>query len=126
VGELSAVNLSNVRNTAYAPENPRLSINILSEAADINRCENRTATGQWPQRSRDPVSAAVSSQRLPNTESVVRGAHAGLRESLQTLGFRDVWLAARQLREMAPEQELKFTSISFGIPADVQLLNVKV
>jgi len=49
-----------------------------------------------------------------------------LRQSLQALGFREVLLTARRLREMAPEQELKFISLSLGVPPDVQLLNVKV
>jgi hypothetical protein len=49
-----------------------------------------------------------------------------LRESLPALGFREVLLTARRLREMAPERELKFTSLSLGVPPDVQLLNVKV
>jgi Flagellar hook-length control protein FliK len=49
-----------------------------------------------------------------------------LRESMQESGFREVLLGARQLREMAPRQEAKFTSLSLGVSPDVQLLNVKV
>jgi hypothetical protein len=57
---------------------------------------------------------------------LVRAELPQLRQSLQVMGFREVLLTARRLREMAPEQELKFTALSLGVPPDVQLLNVKV
>jgi hypothetical protein len=49
-----------------------------------------------------------------------------LRESLQALGFENMLLSARPLREMAREQEIKFTALSLGVPSDVRLLNVTV
>ena len=49
-----------------------------------------------------------------------------LRESLRAVGFREVLLGARPLRNMIQERELKFTALALGMPADVRLLNVKV
>jgi hypothetical protein len=49
-----------------------------------------------------------------------------LRESLRAVGFREVLLAARPLRNMVQERELKFTALALGMPADIRLLNVKV
>jgi hypothetical protein len=49
-----------------------------------------------------------------------------LEESLQALGFSRVALGARALREIRRDQELRFTALALGMPADAGLLNVKV
>jgi len=49
-----------------------------------------------------------------------------LRESLQALGFENLLLGVRPLREMAREQEAKFTALALGVPSDMRLLNVTV
>ncbi len=49
-----------------------------------------------------------------------------LQESLQALGFSRVALGARSLRDLRRDQELRFTALALGMPADAGLLNVKV
>jgi hypothetical protein len=49
-----------------------------------------------------------------------------LEESLQALGFSQIALGARALRELRRDQDLRFTALALGMPSDSGLLNVKV
>jgi len=49
-----------------------------------------------------------------------------LEESLQGLGFARVALGARSFRQLRRDQELRFTALVLGMPADAGLINVKV
>jgi hypothetical protein len=46
--------------------------------------------------------------------------------TLRTMGYREVLLAAKTAHTMTAEQRLGFEALSLGVPADIQLLNVKV
>jgi len=48
------------------------------------------------------------------------------RDALKAMGYREVWLAARGMRQMTQDQEAKFNALAMGIPLSLNLLNVKV
>lgn len=56
----------------------------------------------------------------------VRAMLPELQAALRGLGYREIALGARPLRDMPVEREQKFAALALGVPADVQLLNVKV
>ena len=58
--------------------------------------------------------------------TLLKAELAGLRESLHALGYRDVLLGARAWRDITMEQERKFDALSFGVPSNIHLVNVKV
>jgi hypothetical protein len=49
----------------------------------------------------------------------------GFRETLIALGFRDVLLAAKPLREMPQERQEKFAALAVGAPSSIHLLDMK-
>jgi hypothetical protein len=57
---------------------------------------------------------------------LIRRQLPSFQETLKALGYREVLLTARPLREMPQEQQLKFEALAFGIPPNVHFLNVKV
>jgi hypothetical protein len=57
--------------------------------------------------------------------ALVREATPGLRETLLGMGYRDVFLAAKPLKEIPEEKRQKFDAIAIGGPTSVHLLDYK-
>jgi hypothetical protein len=56
---------------------------------------------------------------------LIRQELPGFRESLMALGYRDVRLAAKPLRDMAQERREKFAALAAGTPSSIHLLDMK-
>jgi hypothetical protein len=61
----------------------------------------------------------------PASLRLVRQELTGFRETLIALGFRDVLLAAKPLREMPQERQEKFAALAVGAPSSIHLLDMK-
>ena len=57
--------------------------------------------------------------------SLLRQEISTFRETLVALGYREVLLAARPLKEIPDEKRQKFDAIAIGAPTSVHLLDVK-
>lgn len=62
----------------------------------------------------------------PSALTLLHQEFAGLRQTLHDLGYQQVLLGARSWREVSVELERKFDALSLGVPADVNLVNLKV
>ncbi len=61
-----------------------------------------------------PESVALLQRELPD-----------FRITLQSLGYADVSLMVRPLRQLAPEKREKFEALTIGVPASIHLLDMK-
>lgn len=61
----------------------------------------------------------------PSTIALLQEALPAFRETLQSLGYEDVLIAAKPLKQLPPEKREKFTALTVGIPASLHLLDVK-
>jgi hypothetical protein len=61
----------------------------------------------------------------PTSLLLVRQELTGFRETLIALGFSDVLLAAKPLREMPQEKQEKFAALAVGAPSSIHLLDMK-
>jgi hypothetical protein len=79
------------------------------------------------------IDAHVSDKHLravffvDNEESVqvIRQELPGFRETLLALGYSNVQLAAKPLREMPPDKQEKFAAVAAGATASIHLLDMK-
>ena len=64
---------------------------------------------------------------LDHEESLqsIRQELPGFREMLVALGYRDVLLAAKPLKELPQEKQEKFAALAAGVPASMHVLDVK-
>jgi hypothetical protein len=82
---------------------------------------------------RTRIDARVSSHELraifyvdrESSIALVREAIPGLRETLIGMGYRDVFLNAKSLKEIPEEKRQKFDAIAIGGPTSVHLLDYK-
>jgi len=56
---------------------------------------------------------------------LIRQELPGFREMLMALGYRDVLLAAKPLRELSQEKQEKFAALAVGAPSSMHLLDMK-
>jgi hypothetical protein len=56
---------------------------------------------------------------------LIRQELPGFREMLMALGYRDVLLAAKPLRELSQEKREKFAALAVGAPSSMHLLDMK-
>ena len=61
----------------------------------------------------------------PASLRMVRQELTGFRETLLALGFRDVLLAAKSLREMSQEKQEKFAALAVGATSSIHLLDMR-
>jgi hypothetical protein len=57
---------------------------------------------------------------------VLRDELPAFTETLKSIGYREVLLAAKLTKNMPSEQQSRFEALALGIPPKIQLLNVKV
>ena len=77
----------------------------------------RTDTAPTPDKLaklRDSIATLLVRQELPR-----------VRETLIALGYRDVLLAAKPLRELSQEKREKFAALAVGAPSSMRLLDMK-
>jgi hypothetical protein len=56
---------------------------------------------------------------------LIRQELAGFRETLISLGYRDILIAAKPLRDLPSDKREKFTALAAGAPSSIHLLDVK-
>lgn len=62
----------------------------------------------------------------PQALALLQAELPGFRETLQSLGYEEVLLAAKPLAQLPAEKRPKFEALAVGVPATVSLLDVKV
>lgn len=55
----------------------------------------------------------------------LRSEFPSFRETLHTLGYEEVFLAAQPFAQLSPEKRQKFDSLTVGVPTSVSLLDIK-
>jgi len=57
--------------------------------------------------------------------TLLRSELPSFRETLHSLGYEEIFLAAQPLEQLSPEKRQKFDSLAVGVPTMVSLLDVK-
>ena len=79
------------------------------------------------------IDARIGSQSLwaafyvdqPESVALLQRELPDFRLTLQSLGYEDVLLTAKPLRQLAPEKQEKFEALTIGVPASIHLLDMK-